>query len=141
MPLFHQRGDHCNLLRDVLDRTRFDMRWQQSKFFAIVVELHRPTASEILEGFFSFLRISDGLIIHVRDVADMKGANPTGFQGAAQHILKHERPEVPNVRRPINGGSTAIETKRAPIQWPQVTLGPSQGIEKPHAEGLGVDAP
>ena len=132
MALCHECLDHGDLLRDVLDGTGLDVRRQQAEFFAIRVEFPGPTGGEIGERLAGFLGIPDRLVVHVGDVADVQRAGAAGFKRAAENVLKHEGAEIPDVRRTINGGATAIEAIGGAIERPKLALGPGQRVKKPH---------
>lgn len=54
--------------------------------------------------------------------------------------MEDEGAEISNVRRAIDGGAAAVETEGGAIEGPQITLGPGQGVEKPHGAVYGGEA-
>jgi hypothetical protein len=134
--LFHQRGDHRNLLRDVIDRAGLDMRRQQAEGIAIGMELLRPTTCEVLQRLSRRLRVADGLVIHVGDVPDMEGPRAAGLQRAAKDILQHEGAEVPDVGGAVHGGSTAVEPVGRAVEGAELLELAGQRVVKPHRSGV-----
>ena len=128
--------DHRDLLRDVLDRARLDVRRQQPERIAVGVELLRPEGREILQRLPRRLRVADRLVVDVGDVADMESPHPAGLQRAAEDVLEHEGPEVPDVRGTVNGGSAAVEPVGRAIQGAELLELAGQRVVKPHRGGV-----
>ena len=139
--LFHQRLDHRDLLRDVLDGARLDVRREQAELLAVGVEFRRPAGGEFLERLAGFLGIADGFVVHIGDVADMERADSAGLQGAAQHVLEHESAEIPDVRGAVNGGAAAVKSEARAVDGAELAFGPGERVKKPHRRGLGSGGP
>jgi hypothetical protein len=113
---FDKPADEFNLLGDVGHGGGFDMRRKQVERFAVRMEGLRPAAGEFFEGQVFRLGLSDGFVIHIRDVADMKGGEADTLGNPAQDILKNEGSEVSDVGWAIDGGTAAIHAKRMAIE-------------------------
>ena len=88
MSFFHEIRDHFNLMRDMVDCSRFFVGRQHIECPAIALELFGPEIGELFEPLIGTLRIPDGLVIDIRKVPNVKSIGPPQFQNTAEHILK-----------------------------------------------------
>jgi hypothetical protein len=66
----------------------------------------------------------------------VEGAHPAGFERAAEDVLQDEGPEISNMRRAVNRGSTAVEPERGAVQRLEFAFGSGERVKKAHAGGL-----
>ena len=103
-----QRLDHRDLLRDMHDRARLDMRGQESEGRAVGMKLVGPLLGEVAERLAGCLRAADGLIVDVGDIADVLHLETRDLEGAAQDVLDGERAEITDMGRTIDRRTAAI---------------------------------
>ena len=102
--------DHRDLLRDMLDGARLDMRGQETEGLTVGVELIGPGLGESVQGLADCLGAADRLIVDVGDIADVLHLEARDLEGAAQDVLDGERPEITDMGRAIDRGTAAIHT-------------------------------
>ena len=86
MALFHQCLDHPYLFGNMAHGGGFRMGRQAIKGGAVPVEQVRPACGEFRQGNAGFLRIPDGFVIHIRQIANVRGGNPPQLQDAAEDV-------------------------------------------------------
>jgi hypothetical protein len=125
--------DHCDLLRDVLDGTGFDVRRQALEKVAVVMELFRPEMRELRERLSYALRFAYRFVIDVGEVADVECAQTASFKSAPEDILEDESAEISDMSRSIDCGSAAIKSESLAIERRDFLDFTSQGIINTHA--------
>lgn len=71
MAALDQGGDHADLMRDVLNGGRLDVRWEKVQRGAIGMELAGPKLGELNQCLSSLLRVTNGFIIDIGDVPNV----------------------------------------------------------------------
>ena len=128
--LFHQRLHHLNLFRNVAYRGGFLMRGKAVEGRAVLVEPVRPAGGEFRQGDAGLLGITDGLVIHIRQVADMHGGGSAQLHDAAENVLHDKGAEVADVGRAVHRGAAAVETQPFSIHGGNVLCRSGAGIVK-----------
>jgi hypothetical protein len=100
--------DHRDLLGDVFDRAGLDVRGQQAERKAVGMELIGPLLREVAQRLARGEGAADGLIVDVRDVADVLHLQAGDLEGAAQDVLHGEGAEIADVGRSVDRGSAAV---------------------------------
>ena len=111
MAFFHQSLDHPYLFGNMAHGGGFRMGWQAIKCGAVPVEQVRPAGGEFRQGNAGLLRIPDSFVIHIRQIADMRGGNPPQFQDAAEDVLHHESAEIADVGRAVHRGAATVKAQ------------------------------
>jgi hypothetical protein len=75
---------------------------------AILMELIRPLLRERRQGLTRRLGTTDGLIVDVRNIANVLHPEACDLQGAPEDVLDGKRPEVADMGRAINRWAAAI---------------------------------
>lgn len=114
MALFHQCLDHPYLFGNMAHGGGFRMGRQAIKGGAVPVEQVRPACGEFRQGNAGFLRIPDGFVIHIRQIANVRGGNPPQLQDAAEDVLHHESAEIADVGRAVHRGAATVKAQCFP---------------------------
>ena len=100
--------DHRDLLRDMLDGARLDVRGQETEGLTVGVKLIGPGLGESVKGLADCLGAADRLIVDVGDIAHVLHLQARDLEGAAQDVLHGERPKITDMGRTIDRGTAAI---------------------------------
>ena len=111
MALFHQCLNHPYLFGNMAHGGGFRMGRQAIKGGTVPVEQIRPACGEFRQRNASLLRIPDSFVIHIRQIADMRGGHPPQFQDAAEDVLHHESAEIADVGRAVHRGSATVKAQ------------------------------
>ena len=111
MVFFHQCLNHPYLFGNMAHGGGFRMGWQAIKCGAVPVEQSRRACGVFRQGNAGLLRIPDSFVIHIRQIADMRGGNPSQFQDAAEDVLHHESAEIADVGRAVHRGSATVKAQ------------------------------
>lgn len=76
MALFHQCLNHPYLFGNMAHGGGFRMGRQAIKGGTVPVEQIRPACGEFRQRNASLLRIPDSFVVHIRQIADMRGGHP-----------------------------------------------------------------
>ncbi len=136
VPLLDEGLDHGDLFRKVRHRARFHVGRKTVQLPAILVKALRPLRREITQRLPGRLGIADGLVVHVGDIADVPGPHSAHLEDPPQDVLQHETPEIPDMSRSVDRGTTAINPEGFPIHRLQLTRLASQGVEQTHGRAL-----
>ena len=80
------------------------------------------------------LGADDGLVVHVGEVHDvMHLVARDVFQRAAQHVHRHEGPEVADVTAGVDGQAAGIHAHRAVSHGRKLLLLPAEGVVETHS--------
>jgi hypothetical protein len=109
MAFFDKPRDQSDLLGEVFHCGWLDMRRQDVESGAVLMKTSGPFSSELVEASVFFLGLPDRFVIDVGNVSDVQGCHSTSLNDTAKDILHHKGAEVPNMRRAVDGGATAIE--------------------------------
>ncbi|MEN9991094.1 MAG: hypothetical protein RLZZ224_796 [Verrucomicrobiota bacterium] len=118
--LFHEVGNHGDLLRDVIDSARFNVRREALELIAIVVKLLRPAGGEIAQRLAAALRFADRFVIDIRQIADVERAESAGFESATENILQHKSAKIADMSGAVDRGTAAIKSERVAIHRRQI---------------------
>ena len=112
---FHQALDHRDLLGDVAGGSGLDVRAQAVERVAIGVELVGPLLGDLGERAFLLLRLADGAIVDVGEIADVLHLVRAELQleQAAEHVVDDEGAEVADVRGRVDGRAAVVEAEYA----------------------------
>jgi hypothetical protein len=103
-------------------------RRQDVECLTIFLELDLPLPSEVLQDKPGSLRLTNRLIIDIRNISDVAGFDTKKFHTAAKNILKYKGSKIANVRGSVNRRPTTIEAKSRFIERPNDARLASQGI-------------
>lgn len=106
------------------------MRGKAVEGLAVPVELVRPCGGEFRQSDGRFAGVADGFVVHVRQVADMRGGRSSQFHNAAEHILHDEGAEIADVGGSVHRGTAAVKAQRFSIHWGNLLCLPGAGIVK-----------
>ena len=110
-----QAVDEKYLFRDVRHRAGFVMRRQEVERGAITVKTLGPVRAERGQRRVLRLRLADGFVVHIGEVAHVAGRQSVRLRHAAKHVLHREGAKVADVRGAIDGRAAAVKTERAAI--------------------------
>ncbi len=110
--LFDQAFDQGNLLGDVLDCAGLQAGRAHIQGQAVGVKFVGPVGGELCQGFTPGLRLADGFVVQIGDIAHVPDPDAIDFQHAAQHVLNQKSAEIADMRRPVNCRAAAVETQR-----------------------------
>jgi len=114
--LLDQRFDHGDLFGNVRHRAGFVVRRQHVQRGAVGVEAGGPLGREVGQAAALGLRIADGFVVDVGDVAHVVGLQSGDLEGASEHILDDEGAEVADVRGRVDGRSAAVEAVAVAVE-------------------------
>ena len=115
-----ERGNERDHLRNVLRGPRVDVGREERHAAAVAEELLREGPRDLPRRLPGRAGGGDHLVLallqlllvhvpHVRDVLDGEGAVPPDSQGADEKVRQQVRPEVSDVRGPVDGGAAGID--------------------------------
>ena len=132
MALLHQLGNHRDLMGDVFDRARLEMRTQEIELVAIGVKAVSPVVGEIFQRLSRRLRIADRLVVHIGEIPHVEGGQAGKFETSAKDILEDESTEVSDVGGSIDGRSAAVKSIGLAIARRQFAHLAAHRIKKSH---------
>ena len=109
--LVHEVLDDIELLFDVAHGAGLHVRGEAVERLAVIVEFSGPLGCIFAQRHALGLGIADGLVIHIREVTHMLGAQATQFHHAAEDILHHEGAEITDVSCGVHGGAATVEAQ------------------------------
>ena len=120
--------DHRHLMRDVRHGAGLHVRRQQVQRSAVGVKFLRPALGEVRQRLPRLLRVADGFVVHVGDVAHVQSGGAGGLHHAAHHILRHKGAEVADVRRAVHRGAAAVKAQCFAVERRDIAVGAGEGV-------------
>ena len=115
MARLDQTPDQLYLLWDKLRCLGLHLRPLQAQRFTVPVKTIGPAPGEVGKSLFCLTRTPDGLVIHVRQVADVPCFASRRLPDPNEQVLNNETPEVTNVGRAVDRRSTGIKLQRLSV--------------------------
>lgn len=109
MTCLDQPGNHVDLSLDMFGGPWLLVRRKQTESAAILVKTIDPPVGDLTQTAAFSIGRSDGLVVHVREVADLQGLQSGDLERASEDILHDEGAEVPDMGRSVHGRSAAVE--------------------------------
>ena len=111
VPTVYKFLHDIQLLLDVTYGAGLHMRGKAVERLAVRMELGCPLGGVFAQRHTLSLRVTDGLVVHVGEVAHMLGTEATQFHNTAEHVLYNESAEITDMSSGIHSGAATVEAQ------------------------------
>ena len=111
--LLEELPDESDHLRDVVRRGRVDRGAFDAERVEVLEERFLVGRRVVAQRDAGLARAADRLVVHVREVHDVRDLEPRVFERAAQQVLEHVGAEVADVGEVVDRGAAGVHPDRA----------------------------
>ena len=108
--------DEADDVVDVARRSRQHVRRRHPEGVGVGQEPGDPAVGELLDGLAGGARAADDLVVDVGQVHDPRHPEAAVAQVADEQVGEQERPEVPDVGRPVDRGAAGVDPDVAGLE-------------------------